>query len=196
FIHKKHTKVILWDNNLLASPYVEEIFEELIELNLGVDFNHGLDARLMTPKIAETLKKLDIKYVRMAYDRSYYKDEIKKAIDMLKDVGYRGRELFFYTLYNFNDTPEDFLERHKDLMRWGVVSYPMRYIPLRALEKDAFISKKWTAEELEMVADARRVIGVRGAFPPYKGLQLKILKAKTFNEAFKLRPVQKTKISV
>ncbi len=190
-IYKKHKKVIIWDNNFLASPFVNNILDELLELNLEVDFNHGLDARLITLNIAQRLKKLKVKYVRMAYDLIDYRDEVKKAIDILNEAGYRGRELFFYTLHNFNDTPEDFFLRHQDIMRWGVVSYPMRYIPLKALKKNDFISKNWTADQLEMIADARRVIGVRGAFPPYKGLQLKILNAKNFHEAFTLRPPAK-----
>ena len=195
-IYKNHEKVVLWDNNILASPFVHDILDELLELILEVDFNHGLDARLMTLRIAKKLRKLKVKYVRMAYDLVDYRDEVKNAIDILIKAGYRGRDLFFYTLHNFNDTPEDFFIRHQDIMKWGVVSYPMRYIPLKALKKNNFISKNWTAEELEMIADARRVIGVRGAFPPYKGLQLKILNAKDFHEAFKLRPVKKTNLQV
>lgn len=59
--------------------------------------------------------------------------------------------------------------------------------------KNTFISKNWTAEQLEMIADARRVIGIHGSFPPYKGLKLKILNASNFEEAMELRPVQKKK---
>ncbi len=196
FIYKNHTKIIFWDNNILANPYIHNILDELIELKLDVDFNHGLDARLITLSIAKKLKKLRIKYVRMAYDLIDYKDKVENAIKKLKKAGYRGRDLFFYTLFNFNDTPKEFLQRHKDIMNWGVVSYPMRFIPLKALKKNQFISKNWTAEELEMIADARRVIGVRGAFPPYEGLRQKILNAKNFYEAFKLRPPKKSKIQV
>lgn len=39
-----------------------------------------------------------------------------------------------------------------------------------------------------MIARARRVIGFRGAFPPYEGLRRKIINAKDFKEAFGLRP--------
>jgi len=191
-IYNKHEKVVIWDNNLLASPFVHDILDELLELNLEVDFNHGLDARMMDLSIAKKLRKLRVKYVRMAYDLIDYREEVKNAIDVLIEAGYRGRDLFFYTLHNFNDTPEDFFLRHQDIMKWGVVSYPMRYIPLKALEKNGFVSKNWTEEELEMIADARRVIGVRGAFPPYKGLQLKILNAKNFYDAFILRPPNKS----
>lgn len=190
-IYPMHKKVIFWDNNFLASAYVHSILNELMELNLEVDFNHGLDARLITPSIAKKMKRLRIKYVRMAYDSIDYKEDVEKAINIFTNAGYRARDLFFYTLHNYNDTPEDFFLRHQDIMKWGVVSYPMRFIPLNALKKNSFISKTWTAEELEMIADARRVLGVRGAFPPYKGLQLKILNAKDFYEAFKLRPVKK-----
>jgi len=41
-----------------------------------------------------------------------------------------------------------------------------------------------------MVAQARRVIGYGGAFPPYEGLKKKFLGAKSFEEAFGLRPAR------
>ena len=48
--------------------------------------------------------------------------------------------------------------------------------------------KLGTEEQLEMVAKARRVTGYGGAFPPYEGLKGKILDARSFEEAFALRP--------
>jgi len=39
-----------------------------------------------------------------------------------------------------------------------------------------------------MVAKARRVLGYGDAFPPYEGLKKKILDARNFEEAFRLRP--------
>ena len=64
----------------------------------------------------------------------------------------------------------------------------MRYEPLEPRAKNTYISSNWTAEQLEMIADARRVIGYGGAFPPYAGLKAKISRAKNFMEAFELRP--------
>jgi len=75
----------------------------------------------------------------------------------------------------------------KDLLEWGVVSYPMRYEPLKPRPKNTYISPNWTTEQLEMIAKARRVIGYGGTFPPYEGLKKKILNAKSFEKAFKLR---------
>src|SRR5207249_8575234 len=91
-----------------------------------------------------------------------------------------------YVLFNFEDTPEDLFIRVRNLLDWGASAYPMRFQPLNTLEKDTYISPRWTKEQLEMVANARRVIGNGGAFPPYEGLVKKFLNAKNFGEAFGL----------
>lgn len=187
-IYPGHNKVILWDNNILASPYWRDIFDELEESGLSVDFNQGLDARLLTEETALRLKRLRVPIVRLAYDTKEIKSSLLKAIDLLKEVGISGRDIVVYCLYGYLDTPEDFLERVRDLVNWGVVAYPMRYQPLEPCVKNSYVSPNWTAEQLEMIAKARRVIGYGGAFPPYEGLRKKLMGAKSFQEAFELRP--------
>ena len=194
-IYPSHTKVILWDNNFLHSKYKHKILDELINLKLKVDFNQGLDARLITEKIARKLKKLKYRFIRLAYDEISDKEAIIKAINHLTNAGYRSKDLIFYTLYNFNDTPEDFFIRLQDMMKWRVSSYPMRYEPLNARKKNIFVSKNWTEKQLEMIADARRVIGIHGTFVAYEGFVQKILNAKNFEEALKLRPRNREKVS-
>ena len=187
-IYPGHRKVILWDNNILASPYWQNIFDELGESGLEIDFNQGLDARLLTGETALRLRRLRIPIVRLAYDSKGIKKSLKKAIGLLKDVGIDGRRVVVYCLYGYLDKPEDFLERVRDLANWGVVAYPMRYQPLEPCIKDSYVSPNWTKEQLEMIAQARRVIGYGGAFPPYEGLRKKFSNARTFEEAFELRP--------
>ena len=77
--------------------------------------------------------------------------------------------------------------------RMGVVAYPMRFEPLDSLKKNQHVDIKWTSKQLEMVAQARRVIGYGGAFPPYNGLRKKFIDAKDFEEAFSLRSIKQTK---
>lgn len=187
-IYPGHRKVILWDNNILASPYWWNIFDELEELGLEVDFNQGLDARLLTDEIAPRLKKMRVPIVRLAYDSRGIRAHLKKAIRLLRETGISGRRILVYCLYGFLDTPQDFLDRVKDLVDWGVVAYPMRYQPLEPCKKDSYISPNWEREQLEMIAEARRVIGYGGALPPYEGLKKKLLNAGSFEEAFSLRP--------
>lgn len=191
YIYPKHTKVILWDNNILATKNWKEIFNELEESNRWVDFNQGLDARLINEEVAQSLTRLKLKYVRLAYDNKAQGRSVKRAINLLAEAGIRKRKIVVYTLYNFQDDPEDFKDRVAELLSWGVVCYPMKYEPLTSLKKNSHISDKWTSEELEMVAKARRVLGQAGAFPPYEGLIKKFSEAKNFSQAFSLREQEK-----
>jgi len=189
-IHPGHKRVIFWDNNILASPFWENILQELEESKLKVDFNQGLDARLINSKVVERLKRLNLPFIRLAYDTQGIRKSLKNAIELLKLAGFRGRRIVVYCLYNNpfeRDTPETFLDRIKDLIDWGVVSYPMRYEPLEPRPKNTFVAPNWTPELLEMVAKARRVLGYGGAFPPYEGLKKKFMDANSFEDAFSLR---------
>jgi len=88
-------------------------------------------------------------------------------------------------------TPDDFLLRLKNLMRWGASVYPMRFIPLDSLTRTGYVSPLWTAEKLEMIADARRVLGFAGTWVPYRALADKFIFSETFEQAMELRPMKK-----
>jgi hypothetical protein len=169
------------------------VINELQELDVQVDFNQGLDARLVTEEVALALKNIDIPTIRLAYDFTAMRNSVKRAVTLLKGAGLtkrRFRHICSYVLYNYKDTPEDLFTRVRDLLAWGVAAYPMRYQPLNgdfAFEKDSYIAPGWTSDDLEMVATARRVIGYGGAFPPYEGLCKKFADAKGFHDAFGLR---------
>lgn len=186
-IYPGHKRIILWDNNLLGCPNWKNIFDELFELNLPVDFNQGLDARLITNEVAEKLVRLKYNVIRLAHDHRNMTTQVEKAIQRLEEAGVKRRSITVYTLFNYNDDPEDFFNRVRDILEWGAVSYPMRYEPLCSLQKNAYVAPKWTLREIEMVQKSRRVIGFGGAFPPYEGLVKKFGKAKSFREAFTLR---------
>ncbi len=184
---RHHTKVILWDNNILGNPNWRALFDELKEIGLVTDFNQGLDARLVTQEVAEKISKMRMEVIRVAYDYHGIGPYVERAIKLLGEAGVNSRKIISYTLFNYTDDPEDFFQRVRDLLNWGVVCYPMRFEPLTTLEKNRFVSPRWTREEIEMVASARRVIGYAGAFPPYEGLVDKFNGARDFYEAFQLR---------
>jgi hypothetical protein len=187
FIAPGHKKAVLWDNNILGVPNWQDVIEELASAGVSVDFNQGLDARLITPDVATQLARLKIPLIRMAYDIPSEGPAVERAIDFLERVGFSRRKIVVYTLYNFTDTPDDFWRRVHELLEWGAVSYPMRYEPLNSLTKNRYISPHWTPTQVETVAAARRVLGVSGAFPPYEGLRAKLREASSFEEAFGLR---------
>ena len=192
-IYPGHSRVILWDNNILGNSNWEPIFDELAGLGLEVDFNQGLDARLVTDKMAEKLSRLRTHSIRMAYDYPGIGPFVSRAVERLAAAGIPTRKIVVYTLYNYIDTPDDLHRRVTELGNLGVTSYPMRFEPLTSLQKNAWLSPNWTREQLQQLAAARRVMGFSGAFPPYRALVEKFTKAKDFDSAFSMRKVGCTK---
>jgi len=189
-----HKRVIFFDNNFLASSAWESILSEVQELGLTVDFNQGLDARLVTEKVARKISELKIdRFVRLSYDTSKMGPSVKRAIELLKSNGVDGRNILVYMLYNFTDSPQDLFTRIKNVLRWSAVAYPMRFQPVYTLTKNDYIAPEWDEIRLNAIARARRVIGSGGAFPPYEGmLKVKVEGCRTFDEAFGefMRPVE------
>ena len=65
-IEPEHRRVILWDNNVFGERHWRELFAELRGLNVEVDFNQGLDARLVSEEVAHELTSLNILTIRFA----------------------------------------------------------------------------------------------------------------------------------
>ncbi|KAA6325562.1 hypothetical protein EZS27_025237, partial [termite gut metagenome] len=58
---------ILMDNNVLASNHGLQQLEKIVDLGCKVDFNQGLDSRLVTDEVARLLSKIKwIRFIRFA----------------------------------------------------------------------------------------------------------------------------------
>jgi len=187
-IYPKHTRIILWDNNILQSPYWRDIFEELTWFSqtkrMNIDFNQGLDARLITYEVAEKISYMRILCVRLSYDYKSLRNHVERAIHMISSYGIRRRRIGVYILFNYLDTPDDLFERVKDVLNIGAVAVPLRYQPLDTLEYNAHIGPNWDKERLKMFGNFRRVCGFGGVFPPYRWLVERFNDSRSFEEAF------------
>lgn len=196
-MYPAHKRVILWDNNFFASPNWRKILKSLQDIGLPVDFNQGIDSRLIDDEKARMIADLTTPIIRTAFDNINEKRAIINAVESLSQTGIRKRKIFIYTLFNFyqekygGDTPATFFDRMRMITDLGCVSYPMRYEPLTSLEKNQFVSPLWTNQQLKMVGRARRILGYGGAFPPYEGLVKKFDKANGFEEAFSVYPLKR-----
>lgn len=95
------------DNNVLASEYGLQQIEKIIRLKLRVDFNQGLDARLVTDEVARLLAKVKwIKRIRFGCDTPGQIAECERATALIDKYGYKG-EYFFYCIL-LNDFKESF----------------------------------------------------------------------------------------
>lgn len=120
---------ILMDNNVLASDWGLQQIEKIISLRVKVDFNQGIDCRLIAKdkNIAKLLSQVPwIRYVRMAYDNSSITKEVITAISYLKEAGIRPYKCFFYMLVKDGQI-EDAERRALKLRELGCVPFAMAY---------------------------------------------------------------------
>lgn len=94
-------KIILMDNNILASDYGLQQIEKIVKLGIRVDFNQGLDARIIANNI-EIVKLLSkVKWLnplRMACDTASMKEPVLKATELLRENGCKPSNYFIYVL--------------------------------------------------------------------------------------------------
>lgn len=120
--------IVLCDPNILACRQWKDLLQQLIDSKATVDFNQGLDIRLMTPEKAEMLKQIRIKNLHFAWDRFEDKDMILPKFQMFKEItGIRDERLIVYVLCNFDTTLEQDLERIYTLRGLGFWAYVMLY---------------------------------------------------------------------
>lgn len=92
--------VVLLDNNFLAAPdgFVREQLEKARILRLRIDFNQGLDARLVSDWNARLLASTPwIRYIRFSCDTEGMREPVARAIRLIRSFGYT-REFFVYVL--------------------------------------------------------------------------------------------------
>lgn len=95
----RHGKVVLLDNNILAHSHGIRQIEVLASRKVKVDFNQGLDARLIDHSVAKILGKLKyIKKVRMACDKPEDMEHIRKAVELMRWHNVTPRNYFVYVL--------------------------------------------------------------------------------------------------
>jgi len=124
---KGFTKITLLDNNILYDKeHFINISNQIIDKNLLVDFNQGLDHRLVCDDdILNILTKLKHREYRFSFDFIEYKNNVIKTIECLKKHGLKKN--FWYVLVGYNTTIEEDLERLKILRDYKQVVYVQRY---------------------------------------------------------------------
>ena len=126
FWDRSHRKITLLDNNLLAAPNWKVTMEDLLAEELEVDFNQGLDIRLLNEDNLYYLKRVKTHEFRFAFDDISQEKAIRKGIELLLDAGIRSRHLSFYLLHGFGND-DQIIERLAILHSYDVDIFPMAY---------------------------------------------------------------------
>lgn len=144
---------------------LKEIRKEVIEilekyrfkqkLQRYVDFNQGLDARLLTEEKMKIMSDIAIKPFRLAYDNIDSEKAYKRALNNAYSHGVK----YFsnYMLYNYKDSPQDLWKRlyntivlYENKTDIQAFSFPMKYAPIDMTSRD-YIGERWNKKYLSAI---------------------------------------------
>ncbi len=126
----KHKKVKFLDNNILAYPGHMEVFQWCLDHpEIKVEFNQGLDFRLVTDENLEELSKLNYmgEYI-FAFDEPKYMPLLEKKLALIKKYISKPWKLKFYIYYHPSMDLKQLFERVDWCRKHECLPYVMRDI--------------------------------------------------------------------
>lgn len=108
----RHKKVIFMDNNILGWHKHKDIFREILQRDINLTFNQGLDIRLIDDENAELLSKMNYmgEYI-FAFDDIKNKDVISRKHEIVKKYISKDWATKFYIYCNPDMNPIEIKER-------------------------------------------------------------------------------------
>jgi len=136
--------LMLLDDNFLQSKQFDRIIDQIRDLGFHrgaklnraerrVDFNQGLDVRLLTRTRLQKLFSIALRPLRIAFDNVSLAALYEKTINCAIDLGFS--EISSYVLYNYLDRTSDLYNRLRiaaelnDKYGTRVYSFPMKFLP-------------------------------------------------------------------
>lgn len=151
------TKQAIIDFDAYARPLYEKHFKRKARTRY-IDFNQGVDARLVTDEKMKKLAEINIRPLRIAFDHYSMKDVYIKAVKLA--AKYDIKDLSNYLLYNYDDKPEDLYERMRvnvelcEQLDVTIYSFPMKYHPIDDPEyfhNRDYIGKYWNRKFIRAI---------------------------------------------
>lgn len=138
------------DNNILFDKdWFYEVTDWILANDMKVDFNQGLDIRLLDRDIAKRLSELKpIDSWHFAFDSIDYQDDVIKGISVLNDAGVDVRHRINWYVYLHNDEQyEDALERCNILRKENALPYIMINRETKRTQRMTDL-KRWTRPQI------------------------------------------------
>jgi len=118
--------IVLYDNNILAMPeHFEQVCSDARQNGIRLDFNQGLDHRLLTQEHVDLLKTIRHHELRFAFDSVTQFSSVERTIDLLQRNGIN--RCLWYVLCGFDTSLEEDLIRLNYLRERNQNAYVMRY---------------------------------------------------------------------
>ena len=123
-------KIVLLDQNILACSEHEELLQQLIESGAKVEFNGGLDIRLVNESNIELIKQIRLHTTHLAFDRWQDRNIVEPKLRLFAErTGFDRHkgQVMVYVLCNFDTTLEQDIYRIQLCRELNFSPYPMIY---------------------------------------------------------------------
>ena len=159
--HCLHNYTASKEDILSLDDYIRPLYEKTHKPSKRkriVDFNQGVDSRLITEENMKKLAEVNIQPLRIAFDHWSLRETYEKSVRTA--VGSGIKNLSNYLLYNFEEKPEELyfrLRLNVDLceeLDASIYSFPMKYHPIndKAFFKNRdYIGKYWNRKFIRAV---------------------------------------------
>ena len=133
--HPRH--IILLDNDFFGQPQWARRIDELRDGGYRVNFNQGINARMLTDESAAALASVayyNDKFTRRqlytAWDNRKDEARLFRGLDALTRHGIKPDHIMVYMLIGYwpGETVEDWEHRRRQLRAFGARPYPMPYV--------------------------------------------------------------------
>jgi len=151
------TKDSILDGDNFFAPLFDKYHNKSAKARY-VDFNQGVDARLLTPEKMKRLAEIPIQPLRIAFDSWNLRKVYEAAVRLAVANGIRN--MSNYLLYNYDEMPIDLYRRLKlnvDLceeLDVSIYSFPMKYLPIqdpKYFRNRTFIGKDWNRKFIRSI---------------------------------------------
>ena len=151
------TKTAILETYETLKPYFEDFYTNRPKRRY-VDFNQGIDSRLITDENMAKLAEIPIRPVRIAFDHWSLREKYEEAVRTAVRHGHTN--LSNYILYNFEDKPIELYWRLKlnvelcEKLNASIYSFPMKYHPIEDpdyFSNRDYIGKYWNRKFIRTV---------------------------------------------
>lgn len=141
-----------------VAPLYEKYVYYPVKRSRYIDFNQGVDARLITVDNMRKLAEVNIRPLRIAFDKWSLNKVYERAVRAAAEAGIS--QMSNYMLYNFDEEPVDLYLRMKltvqlcDELDINIYSFPMKYHPIDDpdyFRNREFIGKHWSRKYIRAV---------------------------------------------
>lgn len=135
-------ELVLLDNDFFGHPEWPKRIDEILAGRFKVNFNQGINARMLTDETAAAIASVNYRNVKFTHKQIYTawdnrKDERRlfAGLEALVKYGVQPSEIMVYMLVGYwpDEDEEDRLYRQQKLRDFGAVPYPMPYERTREL---------------------------------------------------------------